>query len=220
MRTFPGLLIALAAGLLLGGQLAAQQFEKVPEAKPATPASTPAGVNIGVFNFQAAMASTQEGKKAAEELQAQFNPRRAELEKLQNEIRDLENQLRAQERTLSEEARLQLLRQIEQKRRLGTRLDQNLRDDIEEAQTEHINRIGQKMQRVIDQYARQKSLSVILNIYQGGPILYAIQGVDITDDIIRLYDQTYPVPAAAGASQPPPARPSPPPRSNPPPPRN
>lgn len=200
MRTNRGVLLTAIAGLLLAGPLAAQQFENVPEAKPQAPA--PAGVNVGVLNLQAAVYATQEGKKALEDLRAHFIPRRAELEKLQREVGDLESQLRTQERTLNDEARYQLSRQIEQKRKLGTRLEQDYQDDAEAAQADLVNRIGAKMQAVIDQYAREKNLGVILNAFQGGPVIYATQAVDITEEVVHLYDQTYPVEKAASATPP------------------
>ncbi|MBI4466155.1 MAG: OmpH family outer membrane protein [Acidobacteria bacterium] len=205
--------ILVVAGLLLAGPVAAQQFENVPEAKPAQAAAPPAGANIAVVDFQGVMVNTQEGRKAAEDLRAQFNPRNAELEKIRNEIRDLENQARAQERTLSDEARMQLVRQMEQKRKMATRMEQDLRDDFEAAQNEIISRLGEKVQRVIDQYAQEKGLNLVLSISQGSPIVFATRSVDITPEIIQLYDKNFPVQAATGATQQP-ARPAPPPRSN------
>lgn len=206
MRTLRVLWLLLAAGLVLTGSVAAQQFETVPQQKPAAPAAV-TGANFGIINIQAAMARTQEGKKAFEELQARFAPRQAELEKLQNEIRDLENQLRTQERTLSDEARFQLQRQIEAKRKAFTRAQQDFQDEAQMAQDDHVNAIAEKMQRVIDQYAREKNLSVIFNVFQGGPIIFATPTVDITDDVVKLYDQTYPAAASPTPPQPPASRP-------------
>lgn len=215
MRTVRLFLLLLAVGLLVAGPAAAQRFENVPQAPAGQPTAPPAGIKVGVINVQLAMANTQEGKKASEDLRAQFNPRQAEMERLQREIRDLENQIRTQERTLSEDARNQIIRQIELKRKLATRMDQDLRDDIEDAQEGLVNRIGQKMQGIIDQYAQEQGLNLILNVFQGGPVIFATQAVDITDEIVRRYDQAHPVQAA---NPPAPQRPAPaPPRQNPPP---
>ncbi len=193
----------LLVGLGVAPPLAAQQFETVPEAEPQEQAGPPsAGIRIGVLNVQAAMVNTQEGQKAAEDLQSRFNPRRAELEKLQREIRDLESQLRTQERTLSEEARLNLVRELERKRKQAARREEDLRDEVEDARADYVNRIGEKMQRIIDQYAKEHNLDVVLNAFQGGPIIWRAQAVDITQDIIQLYDRTYPLETTTGANQP------------------
>lgn len=204
MRTVGVALVTLAVGLL-GSPLAAQQFESVPRAQSATAAPTAAGVNIGVIDFQAAMVNTQEGKKAAEDLRAEFQPRRVELDKLRREVLDLENQLRTQERTLSNEARRQLVRQIEQKRKAAARMDQDLRDDAEQAQNDVINRLGQKVQNIINQYAQQNNLSLVLNLSPDGSVVFAHQTVNITDEVIALYDKTYPAQTTAGATPPSPS---------------
>lgn len=189
----------------------AQTFESVPQAKPA--ATAPAegsGLKIGVINVQLAMIRTQEGRKASEDLQAKFAPRQAELQKLQNEVRALEDQLRAQERTLSDEARAQILRDLELKRKQGSRLQQDLQDESEDAQAAVLNQLGQKMEQVLRRFVAENRYDIILNSSPGSSmILFATPTVDITEDIIKLYDQAYPVQAAqqklppASSSQPP-----------------
>ncbi len=214
MRTLRILGLLLATTVLLSSPLAAQRFENVPEAQTTPPQATgaPAGVKIGVINVQAAMARTQEGQKAAQELEARFSPRQAELQRIQEEIQALEDRLRTQERTLSDEARLQALRDLEQKRKDGTRKQQDLQDDLQDAQTTYVQQIGGKMQQVIDRYARENGLNVILNVAPGGPVIYATAAVDITEAIIRLYDQTHPVETASGAKPNPSASTNPPPQ--------
>lgn len=202
--------IILPVALTLLGALAlsAQQFEKIPETKPQPATQTPAaGAKIAIINIDRALASTQEGKKAAEELEAQFAPRRAELEKLQNELNNLNSQLQAQQRTLSPEARQQLIRQIEQKNRQGTRLQEDYQADVNNAQTDVLQRLGPKLQAVINQYAQQNGIHVVLGLNPNTPstpavsAVYVGPGVNITDEIIRLYDQTHPI-AATGSTQP------------------
>ena len=71
---------------------------------------------------------------------------------------------------------------------------------------------------VLDRFARENGFSVVLDTSgQNSPILYASNQVDVTQDIIRLYDQQYPVktggtappaaakPAATKPATPPPA---------------
>jgi outer membrane protein len=216
-----GLAVAVVAvALSLAGPLAAQQFENVPQAQPAAPQQPAAsGLRVGVINFQFAMASTQEGRKALEDLQARFSPRQSELQKLADEIRDLENQLRAQERTLSQDAQAQLVRQAEVKRKAYTRAQQDLQDDAEAARNDYIATLSQKMEQVVNRYAQEKQLNLILNYGDGSnTVIFATPTVDITQDVIKLYDQTFPVqsgsgpgataPAARGQTPPPQRKPN------------
>src|SRR5690349_9585369 len=75
------------------------------------------GQKVGIINIQQAIAQSADGQKAARDLQAKFTPKRTELEKMQNELNSLQDQLRSQEKTLSDDARNKLMRQIDDKTR-------------------------------------------------------------------------------------------------------
>lgn len=170
---------------------------------------------IGIINMLQAISSTAEGKQAGAELQSQFAPRQQELESLNKQINDLQQRLNGGP-TLSEEERARLNAQ-------GTRLAQRLdrkrneyQEDLNTAQGEIVNILGRKMMEVLDRYAQENSyVAVFDSSAQNTPILYASKNIDLTQDIIRLYDQSYPVkgasaaplnkPAPAGKSAPPPS---------------
>jgi outer membrane OmpH-like protein len=51
---------------------------------------------------------------------------------------------------------------------------------------------------VIDKYSKENGYSVVFDISaQNTPVVYAANQNDITQDIVRLFDQAYPVKAAA-----------------------
>jgi len=54
---------------------------------------------------------------------------------------------------------------------------------------------------VVNRYAQEHSYAVILDASsQNSAVLYAAKNVDVTQDIVRLYDEAHPVKAAALAS--------------------
>jgi outer membrane protein len=85
---------------------------------------------VGIINIQGAIISTQDGQKAAAELQARYEPRRKELEKRQNEIASLRDQLQKGSNTLSEEARQKLVRDIDQRTRALSRETEDAQADF------------------------------------------------------------------------------------------
>jgi len=180
-----------------------------------------AAAKVGVMNIQAAIASTAEGKQAAAELQSRFAPRTTELQNLQKQMDEIQSKLQAGQNTLSDDARAQLARQGDQLNRTFQRKRQEFQDDTNDAQQDVVNTIGRKMIDVLDNYAKENGYSVILDTSsQQTPVVYAANQVDITQDIIRLYDQSYPV--KTGAATPtkpsaPPATPRPAPGTTPPP---
>jgi outer membrane protein len=168
-------------------------------------ASAQAPTKVGVINIQAAITSTAEGKQAAAELQSQFAPRTTELDNLRKQIEDLQIRLRTGQTTLSDEEKARLAREGDQMTRVFQRKQQDFQDDTNEAQQDVVNRIGRKLVGILDKYSKDNGYSIILDTSsQQTPVLYAVNQIDITQDIIRLYDQKYPVKAATTA----PARPA------------
>src|SRR6516162_11960019 len=164
-------------------------------------ASNPSAMKVGVINIQAAIAGTAEGKQAAAELQSQFAPRTTELQNYQKQGQDLTARLQNGQTTLSDEEKARLQRQLDQLNRTFQRKQQEFQEDTNDAQQDVVNRIGRKMIDVLDKYAKEQNYSVILDeSSQQTPVIYAANQVDVTQDIIRLYDQAYPVKNATSAS--------------------
>jgi outer membrane protein len=164
-------------------------------------AGAAASSKVGVINIQAAIASTAEGKQAAAELQSQFAPRTTELQNMQKTIEDLRNRLQTGQSTLSDEEKGRLQREGDQMTRGFQRKQQEFQDDTNDAQQDVVNRIGRKLVDVLNKYSKENGYSVILDdSSQQTPVIFAANQIDVTQDIIRLYDQSYPVKAAAGAT--------------------
>jgi outer membrane protein len=155
-----------------------------------------------VINIQAAIASTAEGKQAAAELQSQFTPRMNELQNLQKQIEDVRNRLQAGQSTLSDEEKARLQREGDTLTRTYQRKQQELQDDTNDAQQEVVNRIGRKLVDILNKYSKDNAYAIVLDdSSQQTPVIYAANQIDVTQDIIRLYDQSYPV-KNAGATTP------------------
>jgi outer membrane protein len=183
--------VTVVAGLLMTPAVWAQA---------AAPAAQ-AGSKVGVINIQAAIASTAEGKQAAAELQSQFTPRMNELQSLQKQIEDLRNRLQNGQSTLSDEEKARLTREGDQSTRAYQRKQQELQDDTNDAQQEVVNRIGRKLVDILNKYSKDNGYAVVLDdSSQQTPVIYAANQIDVTQDIIRLYDQSYPVKNATTAA--------------------
>ena len=162
------------------------------------PSSQP--TKLGVINLRAALENTQEGQKAAAELQKRYDPVRKDLEKKQSEIQALRDQLGRGSNTMSEEAKGTLSRDIDQKTKLWNRDQEDAAADFQ-VDMEGLQRdLFGKLQVVIDKYARDGGYAAILDISsEQSPVVYISNLIDITNDIIALYDKNAPVapPAAA-----------------------
>ncbi len=157
---------------------------------------------IGVINIQAAIAGTGEGKKAFAELEKRYAPRRQELQQLQQEINALTDQLQKQATTLSDDEQRRLNRELQEKQTRFKRMQEDAQADFQADNGDVVNRIGQKMVRLMDDYAQQNGYAVII---EGNPQLlyYVAPQIDLTEEVVKRYDAANPVTADAPATSPP-----------------
>jgi Skp family chaperone for outer membrane proteins len=162
------------------------------------PSTTTASGKIGLINIQQAIAQTGEGKQALEAIQKKYEPKRQELQRRQDEINALQDQIQKQGPTLSDEERGRLSRELDDKNRLFKRSQEDDQADFQADTQEAVQRIGQKMVRIIDDYAQKSGYELVID--PAGvqmPVYYVGKGVDITDPIVKLYDSANPVAAPA-----------------------
>jgi outer membrane protein len=166
-------------------------------------AGAAAPAKVGVINVQVAITSSSEGKQAAAEMQSQFTPRQTELDNLRKQIDDLQARVRTGSNTLSDEEKARLAAEYDRLGRLLQRKQTETQEDFNEAQREIVDRIGRKMVEVLDKFSRDNGYAVIFDTSaQNTPVIYAANTIDITQDIIRLYDQNYPVKGGAASTKP------------------
>jgi outer membrane protein len=202
--------VVMFSALVLGvAALACAQAQPAP-VPPAAPAARPAQAagpaptKIAIINIQRAILSTKDGQKAAQDLQAKYNPRRSTLEKKQADITAMQDQLRKGGATMSDEAKARLQRDIDSNQKSLQREAQDLNDDADQENQKLINEIGSKMMAVIEQYASQNGFAVVLDVSNPQtPVLWAAAATDITPDIVRLYDLAHPEASAAKPAAPP-----------------
>lgn len=167
---------------------------------------------VGIIHIQNAIISTKEGQKAAGELDATVvGPKRKDLEKKQSEIQGLQAQLQKGGSVLSEDQKTKLMRDIDSKTKSFNREAEDANAEIEQAQSKVLQELGGKMMAVIDKYAKEKGFAVILDVSaRDTNVLYAANEVDITKDIVELYDKSNPsAGGAAGAPMPAATKPNP-----------
>jgi outer membrane protein len=171
--------------------------------------ASPAPSKVGVLNMEVAITSTEEGKQAANELMAKFAPRQTEIQNLQKQIQDIGTRLQTTSNTLSDDEKYRLSRESDTLTRNLQRKQTEARDDYQEAQQDLINSLGRKLITVLDKYSKENGFAVIFdNSSQQTPVIYASNAVDVTQDIIKLYDQNYPVKSAAKSAAPATAKPA------------
>ncbi|MCL5288354.1 MAG: OmpH family outer membrane protein [Acidobacteria bacterium] len=162
-------------------------------------AAPAAAQKIGILNVRQAVFSTAEGKQALAELQSQFAPRNNELDTLRKQIQDIQSRLSTGDRTLSDDEKARLTREGERLTRVAQRKQQEFEEDAQAAQGEVFERIARKMDDVMGRYARENNFTLVIDVSSQNVVVFAAPQTDVTQDIIKLYDQAFPVRASAPA---------------------
>ena len=117
---------------------------------------------------------------------------------MQKQIEDIRQRLQTGGDKLSQEEQARLQRQGETLTKQAQRKQEDYNDDVQAALGDVRDRIGRKLVDIVDKYARDNGYTAILDSSsQTSPIIYAAD--DVTPEIIKLYDQAYPVKANAAA---------------------
>src|SRR5665213_2105415 len=132
---------------------------------------------MAVVDMQGAILQTKDGQKAAADLKAKYDPIQKSLSTRGQTLSAKQEQYRKTVDTMSEAAKTAAERDIQQ-------LSQTL----------------QRLEAVMRKYATEKQIAMIVDLSsQPNNLLYAAPSVNITSEVIALYN----APAAAEGSKPP-----------------
>ena len=144
---------------------------------------------IGVMNVLRAIVECSEGKQANEEFQKKFEAKRDELSRKQKEVETLQQQLKSQAATLNDEAQAALTRSIQVKTTDLQRSQEDAEKEFNELRNQIFNRIGSKLAPLVQQYAKEKNFTLVLDSSsQTTQLTYVDPATDITDDVVKRYD--------------------------------
>jgi outer membrane protein len=208
----------LLAAVFALSAMSVAQATKPDAALPAAPSATPppataaadpsatatGGGRVGTINIEQAIFASNEGQRDFDALSKKLEPKQTELKNLNDEVEGLKKQLN--NASLTEDARGNLVKQIEQKQKSLERSVQDARDDAQAQQNEIAQRILQKMAPVIVNYAQTAGFGMIVdtsNPWPQGPILWALPSMDITRAVVDAYNVKSGVPAPARTVAPP-----------------
>ena len=105
---------------------------------------------------------------------------------------------------MSDAAKNELLKNIEFKKKALQRDFEDAKEDFDQEQQKLLQQLAQKMTAVIERYAHDHGYTLVVDVSSPqSPVLFASTSIDITKDIIDLYDQS-----SAAMSNPAPAKPA------------
>jgi len=166
---------------------------------------------VAVIQFQAAVLSTQEGQQAQAALKTKFDPRKNQLEKRQADLQAIDEKLKKGGATFGADVRGKLEKDLAAGTRSLNNDAEDLNNDVQEEQNKVMQGMASRMGDIIKDYATKNGYSIVIDVSsQQSSVLWASPAVNITEAIVKLYDQANPVKGGTASASPAPATPKPP----------
>ena len=148
--------------------------------------------NIGFVDAERAVAQVEEGKVKLAELQAWQAPYHSHLDRLRDQVLALRDQLNSQQDSASSEA----VAEIEQRQIDAIRAFEDARREyereLEAKKTEVLAAITSKIGAVGAEYAKANDYDAVF-VLGAQPLIYIAKSADLTDTVIEIYNQRFPV---------------------------
>ena len=149
---------------------------------------------IGFVRAERAVASTKEGKAVLSQLDEWTNQQQAHLQQMRDQLTKLEEEIQQKRTVASEDALKNLQDQdIALRRRLEDEA-RKLNRQLDEKQNEILRPVAEKLNAVVTDYAKANGFDAVF-IWKDRTLIYLADSADLTDIVIRLYDERFPVAA-------------------------
>jgi outer membrane protein len=182
----------LSAGLVAAVVLAAGAARAQAPAAPA-PASPPAAasasaVKIAFVDVQRVLARSAAGVAAREQLEREKATMQKEMDAKRQELEKLREELEKKGPLMTADARRDKQDQFDRKRRDAARLADDFQKELEKKEQGMLQKVLVDVQGVVDRVGKQRGFHMVVERQRAG-VIYAAPEADLTDEVIRAYDQ-------------------------------
>ncbi len=143
---------------------------------------------IGTVNFQKIFDNSKAGQKVKEEINQEGHRMESDLKQKGEEINDLKEAIERDAAVMSKEARdekkWQYDRKVDDVKALKRKYDRQ----IQELQMRLVNGIRKEVLEIINDYGKKEGYLLIIEDLN---TVYAPESLDITDQVIQLYNSSY-----------------------------
>ena len=146
--------------------------------------------SIGVFDLQKVLGDSKKGKAAKNDLEGNFKKLQGDLKKKEEEINKLSGELR--KLASSGTAKQDDLRKKDEnlKKQVSTYQEQLAKsnEEMRKLEEQKLKPLADKAVQAAGELAKERGYTVVLETQQAG-VVFAIDSVDMTDEIIKAVDK-------------------------------
>ncbi len=147
--------------------------------------------NIGFVDAERAVASVKEGQAKLREFEAWAEPERQRVTALQTKMNDLRQQINQQSAVTADEALEELRERELSARREFDDARRDFQRQLEAKQNEFLGDVAVKVGTIASEYGKANGFDAIF-VLNAQPLVYVAESADLTDTIIKLYDERFP----------------------------
>lgn len=147
-------------------------------------------LKIGYIDLQRVINESEAGKDARQRFSEEVKRRQEELNKRQKELRDLQEEYRKKVSILKEEAKKEKEREIAEKSRSIQEFITISERELRRRESQLTRDIIRDIRTIVRDYAKEKGYTYVFEKMEGG-ILYGPEGDDLTEEIIKRYNEKY-----------------------------
>lgn len=163
-------------------------------------AQTAAPARVAVVDVQKVLTQSAPGKAAYDKLKKMQDDRVEKAKAMDDEIKKLDSDIAARRVSLSEDKLTEMQKQLADKRIAMQRYAQDADREIGEARDRELLALQNKIEPVINSIGKEMGLALIFNKFESG-LIYASEAVDITDVVVKRFNDAVGSAAAAPAKK-------------------
>ena len=163
-----------------------------------TPAPASGPIKIGVINVERLVQESALGKEAFNRVKKLNDAKKEEGDKLSKDLREMEQKLADQGSALADDKRDALQKSYQEKAIAFKRFQDDANRDLEAAQKKELGELERRVFPIINQVGKERGYTLIFNKFQSG-LVYAEDSIDMTDEVLKVFNTTVAMPAAKPA---------------------
>jgi len=149
-----------------------------------------AGIKLGYVDLQKALNECIAGKEAKEKLKKEIQQKQEQIQQKEKTIQALKAEIEAKQAVLSEEALQKKQDELDRLMRDYKRFVQDANEELKRKEAQYTNQILKDLREIVVEFGKKHGYTIIFERVPG-VLLYVDDTLDLTEKIIKIYDQKY-----------------------------
>ncbi len=147
------------------------------------------GSKVGVVDADVVIQKCEKGKKFFEDYKAFAQGKRDEIEAMVTRFREQEKDFNAKRASLSEDKLREMGSELQKLQTEITRKQEDAKRESDTMLNEGLDKFRKELGPLIRQVALEKDLDLVFNIGPQSNMVYVNESIDITEEVIKKYDE-------------------------------